>query len=45
MVTPPELQLLEKIQLRVNKLSQAELQTDETLFILQLYLASNPEDS
>ncbi|KAK6636612.1 hypothetical protein RUM43_010274 [Polyplax serrata] len=38
MVTPPELALLEKIHLNVNKVSQAELQIDETLFILQLYL-------
>lgn len=39
MVTPPELVLLEKIHLNVNKGSQAELQIDETLFILQLYLS------
>ncbi|KAL0276330.1 UNVERIFIED_CONTAM: hypothetical protein PYX00_003922 [Menopon gallinae] len=38
MITPPEITLLETIHQKVNKLSQAELQIDETLFILQLYL-------
>ncbi|PNF18354.1 DNA-directed RNA polymerase III subunit RPC3 [Cryptotermes secundus] len=39
MLTPPEQALLEKVRTMINKLSEAELQLDETMFILQLYLS------
>lgn len=39
MLTPPELNLVEKVRTMLNRLSLAELQMDETMFILQLYLA------
>jgi hypothetical protein len=39
MLTPPEQALLEKVRTMINRLSEAELQLDETMFILQLYLS------
>jgi DNA-directed RNA polymerase III subunit RPC3 len=39
MLTPPEQALLEKVRTMINRLSEAELQLDETVFILQLYLS------
>nr|CAD7199033.1 unnamed protein product [Timema douglasi] len=38
MLTPPETTLLGKIQTMIKRLSEAELQLDETVFVLQLYL-------
>jgi DNA-directed RNA polymerase III subunit RPC3 len=39
MLTPPEQALLEKVRTMMSRLSEAELQLDETMFILQLYLS------
>lgn len=39
MLTPPEQAFLEKVRTMINRLSEAELQLDETVFILQLYLS------
>ncbi|XP_021921270.1 DNA-directed RNA polymerase III subunit RPC3 isoform X2 [Zootermopsis nevadensis] len=39
MLTPPEQALLEKVRIMINRLNEAELQLDETMFILQLYLS------
>jgi DNA-directed RNA polymerase III subunit RPC3 len=39
MLTPPEQALLEKVRTMMNRLSEAEIQLDETMFILQLYLS------
>ncbi|XP_049835779.1 DNA-directed RNA polymerase III subunit RPC3-like isoform X1 [Schistocerca gregaria] len=38
MLTPPERSLVEKVRMMLNKLSMAELQLDETIFILQIFL-------
>ncbi|XP_046394930.1 DNA-directed RNA polymerase III subunit RPC3 [Ischnura elegans] len=38
MLTPPERTVLEKVRVTMNKLTEAELQIDETVFVLQLYL-------
>jgi DNA-directed RNA polymerase III subunit RPC3 len=39
MLTPPEQALLEKVRTMINRLSEAEIQLDDTMFILQLYLS------
>lgn len=38
MMTPSEKQQLNKVQNVIKKLSGAELQTEETLFLLNMYL-------
>ncbi|KAJ9586990.1 hypothetical protein L9F63_019408 [Diploptera punctata] len=38
MLTPPEQALLEKVRTMISRLSEAEIQLDESMFILQLYL-------
>ncbi|XP_071447554.1 DNA-directed RNA polymerase III subunit RPC3 isoform X2 [Hetaerina americana] len=38
MLTPPERTVLEKVRRTMNKLTEAELQIDETVFVLQLFL-------
>ncbi|XP_063227901.1 DNA-directed RNA polymerase III subunit RPC3 isoform X2 [Bacillus rossius redtenbacheri] len=38
MITPPELTLLEKVKSMIKRLSDAEMQLDDTVFMLQLFL-------
>ncbi|KAJ8980898.1 hypothetical protein NQ317_011198 [Molorchus minor] len=38
MITPPERQILENIDRIMKKLNSAELEIDETIFLLQIYL-------
>lgn len=38
MITPPEREILEKIEKTMKKLNTSELEIDETIFLLQLYL-------
>lgn len=38
MITPPEREILEKIEKTMNKLNASELEVDETIFLLQLYI-------
>lgn len=40
LITPPEATLLEKTHATINKLHQAELEIDTTLFIMEMYLDS-----
>lgn len=37
-MSPPEIELLGKVKSRVQKLSEAELHLEQTLFLLELYL-------
>ena len=38
MMTPPEKEAVKKIHLKLDKLSKAQAQADETLFVFKLYL-------
>lgn len=38
MITPPENEVLEKIGKMMKQLSTAELEIDNTMFLLQMYL-------
>lgn len=38
MLTPPEREILEKIDNTMKKLNRVELEIDDTIFLLQLYL-------
>lgn len=38
MLTPPEREILDKIDKTMKKLNRVELEVDETMFLLQLYL-------
>ncbi|KAJ3659248.1 hypothetical protein Zmor_010949 [Zophobas morio] len=38
MITPPEKEILQKIDLTMKKLNSVELEIDETIFLLQMYL-------
>lgn len=38
MITPPEKEILQKIDITMKKLNMAELEIDDTLFMLQMFL-------
>lgn len=38
MITPPEKEILQKIELTMKKLNSVEMEVDETIFLLQMYL-------
>lgn len=38
MITPPEREILERIDKTMKKLNLSELEIDETVFLLQMYL-------
>ncbi|RZB38677.1 DNA-directed RNA polymerase III subunit RPC3 [Asbolus verrucosus] len=38
MITPPEREILQKIELTMKKLNSVELEIDETIFLIQMYL-------
>ncbi|CAH0560940.1 unnamed protein product [Brassicogethes aeneus] len=38
MITPPEREILERIDITLKKLNTVELEVDETIFLLQIYL-------
>lgn len=39
MLTPPEREILDKINMTMKKLHLVELELDQTIFLLQMYLA------
>lgn len=38
MITPPEREILERIEKTMKKLNTVELEIDDTIFLLQIYL-------
>lgn len=38
MITPPEKEILQKIDIKIKKLNMTELEIDDTLFMLQILL-------
>ncbi|XP_034239902.1 DNA-directed RNA polymerase III subunit RPC3 [Thrips palmi] len=43
MMAPPEVDLLNKVKNRVQKLSEAELHLEQTIFLMQLFLSYNQQ--
>lgn len=39
MITPPEREILEKIDKTMKRLNMSELEVDDTMFLLQMYIA------
>lgn len=42
-MAPPEVDLLNKVKNRVQKLSEAELHLEQTIFLMQLFLSYNQQ--
>lgn len=38
MITPPEKEILQKIDVTMKKLNMVELEIDDTIFLLQMFL-------
>lgn len=42
-MSPPEVELLTKVKSRVQKLTEAELHLEQTVFLMQLFLSYNAQ--
>ena len=41
MITPPERQILDNVDKKMKRLNTVELEVDETIFMLKMFLAYN----